>query len=136
MEDVVSEPITSEEVRADLAQRAQGGERMASEAPSAMPRPTGGMLLGWGWALVSIGVLLVLFGVLLMPAYSVPGRAGIEGLIPAVLPTPNAARLPVILLGAASVQLGILLALVGQIVRAMFFLPGRTVTTIDLEQQS
>lgn len=117
--------------------RAAGSERVlyaGSELPfrdQPAPRPHGGIWIGVGWALLIVGLFLSGCGVL-APAVTDPGSPAISDIVaarPAVL---NPWKLPLIWGGAGVAQLGLTLLVVGTIVRAIYFLPGREVTRGEL----
>ena len=105
---------------------------------SSAKRPNGGWELILGAVSLWGGLAMVVVG-LCLPTFldnGSPGVAGIGDLVPAtapVLPTFNPWKAPVIWFGAGLSQGGLLLWLIGKVQRALFFLPGRTVTIAEVE---
>lgn len=87
-------------------------------------RPDGGVVMGWGWGLLVLGGLLLVIG-LIMPTFSDPGRDAIGTYVPAVLPTINPWKWPLIWLGLGLTNVSVLMLLAAYIVRAISFLPDR-----------
>ncbi len=73
-----------------------------------MKRPNGGGVMIAGWLLIAGGAISIMVGV--------PGR-----------------MLGAIVFGGGLANLGVLLVAVGYIVRALFFLPGRTVEASEID---
>lgn len=84
-------------------------------------RPDGSEMIQWGWVLISLGALLLLIG-LVVPTFSDPGYSGY---LSERAPTLNPWKWPLIWLGIGLPNLGVVVLLVGHVVRAIWFLPGR-----------
>ena len=80
-------------------------------------RPTGEALLGWGWSAIMGGLLLGLIGL----AMDATDYSGID-------PETFALKVAALIISAALLNIGAFLAMGGIIVRALWFLPGRTWT--------
>lgn len=118
---------------AEFPARAAAGAARLSDGSAQAARPSGDMLLLLGWLLLPAGLIAMTFG-LIAPTFSEEGRAAIGELYPAVAPTINPWK-PILTWGGASAaQLGFILLLAGWITRAIFFLPGRTVTKAELHK--
>ena len=90
-------------------------------------RPHGGMLMTIGALLLFAGAIALVVG-LFASEIETPGSPGIGDYLAAIPPTYNSWKWPATWLGAGALNLGLLLWVIGHIVRAVFFLPGRDVT--------
>lgn len=95
------------------------------------PRPNGGAWISLGWTLLGAGLVALGVGILL-PTFSAPDY--IERIRnPDALGPLNPWKWPLIWGGAALLNLGVLLLVTGQVIRAIFHLPGREVTRGELD---
>lgn len=89
-------------------------------------RPNGGGLIVVGMTFIIVGILAATVGIL-VPEISSPGSDGYGGLLPATPAVYNLWKWPLFWGGSGLSSLGFSLWAIGQVIRAIFFLPGRIV---------